>query len=494
MTPSAAMTDRKRTLIFINIIITVSAAAFMSTALTTALPAIMDSLSLTAAKGQWLTSGFSLVMAIMIPITAFLTTRIPTRPLYLVSIAVFIIGLGICATARSFGVMMVGRVIQACADGNLFAMGQIILLTIYPKERQGTVMGWFGLSFGVIPVVAPMLAGVIVDLLSWRMVFYIPIAIMVISLIYAVFVFDNVLETQPGRLDVLSFLLCAVAFGGVTLGLGNLSTLGLRHMQVWLPLALGVIASVFFTVRQLRTENPLLNLRVLRCRAFAICVVGSMLLYFITMACAVMLPIYVQSIVGASATVSAAVLLPGSLLMALISPFTGKLYDKTGVRALLIAGSLGTLLGSLGMVFVTVDTPLWVAAVLNTVRNGAIGCIMMPIVTWGIGAIPERGAAAHGTAINNSLRTVAGAIGAAVLVGVMSAVAEHTQGNAAAASMRGVNVAFVIMSAIALVMLVCSLVMIRPEKSKKALDKVAEGWYINKAFGKRPGAGEQKSA
>ena len=127
------------------------------------------------------------------------------------------------------------------------------------------------------------------------------------------------------------------------------------------------------------------------------------------------------------------------------------------------------------MVFVTVDTPLWVAAVLNTVRNGAIGCIMMPIVTWGISAIPERGAAAHGTAINNSLRTVAGAIGAAVLVGVMSAVAEHTQGNAAAASMRGVNVAFVIMSAIALVMLVCSLVMIRPEKSKKALDKVAEG-------------------
>ena len=458
------MTDRKRTLIFINIIITVSAAAFLSTALTTALPAIMDSISVSASKGQWLTSGFSLVMAIMIPITAFLTTRIPTRPLYLISIAVFILGLVICATAHSFAVMMVGRVIQACADGNLFAMGQIILLSIYPKERQGTVMGWFGLSFGVVPVIAPMLAGLIVDLLSWRMVFYIPIAIMAVSLVYAVFVFDNVLETQPGRLDMWSLLLCAVAFGGLTLGLGNISTLGLGRVQVWLPLVLGVLAGAAFAVRQLRVENPLLDLRVLRCRAFAICVVGSMLLYFITMACAVLLPLYVQTVVGASATISAAVLLPGSLVMALISPFAGRLYDRVGVRALLIAGSVGTLVGSAGMIFVTIDTPLWVATVLNTIRNGAIGCIMMPIVTWGIGSIPRRGAAAHGTAINNSLRTVAGAIGAAVLVGVMSAVAERTPGAPEVAAMRGVNAAFIVMTSVALIMLACSILLIRPEK------------------------------
>lgn len=177
--------EKQRTSIFINILISCIASSMLATALTTALPSMVVDFHISVTTGQWLTSGYSLAMGITMPLTAFLITKFPTRKLYLTAISLFIAGLALCVVAPNFVVLMLGRVLQACGNGILTSMAQVILLTMYPLEKRGTIMGWYGLSIGAAPVIAPTIAGILVDTSGWRMILIAAIVIMAISLIFA---------------------------------------------------------------------------------------------------------------------------------------------------------------------------------------------------------------------------------------------------------------------------------------------------------------------
>lgn len=327
------------------------------------------------------------------------------------------------------------------------SMAQVILLTAFPKDQQGTIMGWYGLSVGAAPVIAPTLAGILVDSFGWRMIFYLAMAIMAVSFVFAVAVFENVLETKHQKFDSLSFVISAIAFGGITLGIGNLSSLGAENKIAWGILAAGVIAFMIFVYRQLHLEEPFLEMRIVKDRNFSLSLAGSMLLYLVMMGSSIIMPLYVQSVMGYSATTSGLVTLPGSLAMAVVSPFAGKIYDKLGMKKLFVVGAACMLLCNLGMFFITMKTSIWIAAFYNMIRCIAIGCLMMPLVTWGVGGL-DRYQTAHGTALLTSLRTIAGAIGSAVFVGIMTMVGESSAavyGNEA--PMHGLNIAFLSMAA-----------------------------------------------
>lgn len=460
MSGNKILTDKKRILIFINIIITCVATSLLSTALTTALPPIITDFDISVTTGQWLTSAYSLVMAIMMPLTAFLIKRIPTRKLYITTIGIFLLGTGICMIAPNFIALMAGRILQACSNGITTSIAQVILLSIYPEEKRGSIMGWYGLSIGAAPVIAPTLAGIVVDALGWRMIFAFALIIMLVSFIYAILVLPDVLETYVKKFDVVSFLLSAFAFGGITLGVGNASS-GITSPSAFVPLAVGVIGGCIFIYRQLHMEQPFLELRVFKNFNFTLSVLNSMMLYLIMMGTSIIIPLYVQNLLGYSATVSGLVTLPGSLVMALVSPFAGKIYDRVGMRKLAIAGSVAFFAGIFGMCFLSMQTSLIIVALLNVVRNVAIGCMMMPFVTWGIGSINGKNTA-DGTALLNSLRTTAGAIGMAVFVGVMNLVSTksaNTYGENA--GIHGMHVSFAAMSCVAGIMVLVALFCIK---------------------------------
>lgn len=465
---NTVITKRKRTLIFINIVFACVATSMLATALTTALPGMIQDFGISVTTGQWLTSGYSLAMGIMMPLTAFLITRFPTRRLYLTAIVGFIIGLMLCIIAPNFAVLMCGRVLQACGNGILMSMAQVIILTIYPDEEKGTAMGWYGLSAGAAPVIAPTLAGILVDSFGWKMIFYAAAAIMVISLIFAIFTIDDVLDTEKKKFDILSFVISAVAFGGITLGIGNLGSYPFMSVQVLLLLVVGIITAVIFVYRQLHLDDPFLELRILKNKDYALSVIGSMLLYFVMMGSSVILPLYVQSIMGYSATISGLVAFPGSLVMAIVSPFAGKIYDKLGMRVLFIAGAACMVLSNIGMVLINMNTPLWLPAFYNAVRCVSIGCLMMPIVTWGTSGISKK-STAHATALLTSLRTISGAIGSAVFVAIMTVVADYSQasyGNNA--QIHGLNMTFLAMAFASTVLLLIAVFGVSKNK-KKAL-------------------------
>ncbi|KAB7788420.1 DHA2 family efflux MFS transporter permease subunit [Bifidobacterium cebidarum] len=464
----SSLSNRRRTLIFINILLSCIATTIMATALTTALPPIAADLGVTMQTGQWLTSGYSLAMGIVMPLTAFLITRFPTKPLYLAGAVLFIIGSLVCVLPVPFAVIMIGRVVQACGNGLLMSMAQVVLLTIYPDSR-GTVMGWYGLAVGVTPVIAPTLSGLMVDAFGWRSIFYLVIAVMAVSLIAACFVFGNVLKTSKRSFDTLSFAVSIIAFGGVTLGVGNIGSMPFVSTTVLLPLVLGVAASIWFVMLQLKRERPFLDVRILRNRGFALSVIGSMLLYFAMMGSSVMLPLYVQTIKGGSASMAGLVSLPGSLAMAIISPMAGRLYDRFGVRRLFLIGGICLTASNLCMGLLPLSASIWAAGAINVARSLAIGCLMMPLVTWGTSAAGE-GRLADANALFTALRTIAGAIGQAVFVGLMTSLAASAQAdgmNMIAANMHGLNLTYLAMGACSVPLIIIPLVFLRGERTDR---------------------------
>ena len=449
------LTNKKRTLIFINLIITCVATSFLATALSVALPPIIADFGVSANTGQWLTSAYSLAMGITMPLTAFLITRFPTKKLYLFAMSILIVGLVVCAAAKNFSVMLAGRIFQAVSNGIMTSMAQVVLLTIYPLERRGSIMGWYGLTIGAAPVIAPTIAGILTDTIGWRMIFILTLSILLISLVYAILVFDDVLENVKKKFDVTSFIFSIFAFGGITLGIGNI-TGGLTQITAWLPLLLGIIGTALFVYRQLCVSEPFLELRTLKVKDYSVSVLGSMLLYFIMMGGSIIMPLYIQSIMGMSATISGLVTLPGSVIMAVVSPFAGRIFDKMGMRNLAIIGNIALILSTAGMMYVGLNTPLVIPAVLNAIRSVAIGCMMMPFVTWGVSSVPKEHSA-HANALLTSLRTIAGAVGSAVFVGVMTYVGQKST------PIRGLNFVFLIMTSVSAAFLIFSILMIGME-------------------------------
>ncbi|WP_042274453.1 MDR family MFS transporter [[Clostridium] dakarense] len=467
MSNSLEMTDKKRNLIFINILISCIATSLLSTALATALLPITKDIGIDVTTGQWLTSGFSLALGIIMPLTAFLIRRFPTKRLYLAGIGIFLIGLLICAFATNFPIMMIGRVLQACGNGLLLSMAQVVILTIFPNNKKGTAMGWYGLATAAAPVIAPTLAGILIDTVGWRSIFFITMAIMLVSLVFAISVFDNILETQNKKFDAISFAISIFAFGGITLGIGNIAGFGFISTSVLIPLIVGIITSILFVYRQFSIEQPFLDLRVLKFRKYTLSVIGSMLLYLILMGTSVIMPLYIQSIMGYSATISGLVTLPGSLAMTVVSPFTGKLFDKIGMKKLFIIGALFMFISNIGMVFISMSTPIYIPALYHVIRSIAIACLMMPLVTWGTNSV-DKSLVTDATALLTSLRTIAGAIGAAMFVGVMSMISTNsipTYGKNA--PMHGLNVTFFAMSIVAVILLVISVFFVDKVKNNQ---------------------------
>lgn len=418
--PNAEMlSPKRRNVIFLNLMITCVAAALMSTGTSTALAPIVADLGVEVSLAQWVTSGYSLAFAVVMPLTAFIVTRFPSKPLYLISVSLYAAASFVCAFAPGFACLMAGRVTQACANGIISNLTQVSILTLYDEGSRGKAMGWFGLSQGAAVVLGPTVGGLLIDTIGWRAIFVGVALLCLLSAVMGFFVLRNLLQTALKPFDPLSFALSVVAFGGITLGLGNVVSHGFAPWVV-ASMASGTAAGVFFALRQLGQAEPFLKVQLFGNVSFRKAVIASMLLYACMLGPNALLPLYVQMSMGQPAVSAGLVILPGAVAMAAVSPVMGRLYDKHGIRILCFASAACLMLANAGTCLPFANESLVGLALLNVIRCLGVGAVQMPLTTWA-NSVLDSADMPHGTALLTSLRNVAGALAVALLVGVFEA-------------------------------------------------------------------------
>lgn len=394
------------------------------TLLATAFPTLMKEFDISASTVQWLTTGFLLVNGIMIPISAWLINSFSSKKLYISAMTTFLIGTIICFIAQNFPVLLAGRLIQAVGVGLSMPLLQNIMLTIFPPEKRGSAMGMAGIVIGLAPALGPTLSGWIIDHYSWRDLFGMVIPIVILVLVLALLFMKSVIELTHPKIDTISAILSTIGFGSLLYGFSSVGDKGWLSKEVLGFLIIGIIFIFLFSKRQLKIEHPFLELRVFKSKIFTIAAVLAGVTNMAMIGAEMVLPLYIQNIRGESAFHSGLMLLPGALVMGLMMPITGAIFDKRGARKLAITGMFILTSATLPFAFLTSKTSVIVIVVLYAIRMFGISMVMMPVTTSGMNALPAH-LISHGTAVNNTFRQVASSIGTAILISVLTNVTKN---------------------------------------------------------------------
>jgi EmrB/QacA subfamily drug resistance transporter len=393
--------------------------------LNVALPSIMIDLNIeNYSTVQWLATGYMLVSGVLIPASAYLITRFSNRSLFITSMVIFALGTAMAAFAPNFGVLLAGRMVQAAGSSVMGPLLMNIMLVSFPVEKRGTAMGVFGLVMITAPAIGPTLSGYIVEHYDWRVLFEMILPLAVISLVLAVWKSKNVMEiNKNATIDYLSVILSTIGFGGLLYGFSSASSDGWSDTLVVTSLVIGGIALIVFILRQLKIDEPILDLRAYKYPMFALASIISMVNAVAMFSGMILTPAYVQSVRGITPFESGLMMLPGAIVMGIMSPITGKLFDKFGPRLLSIVGLVITAVSTYLLSQLQIDSSYTYIITTYTLRMFGMSMVMMPIMTNGLNQLPAR-FYPHGTAINNTAQQVSGSIGTAVLVTIMNSVAK----------------------------------------------------------------------
>ncbi|HEX4442867.1 MAG TPA: MDR family MFS transporter [Galbitalea sp.] len=390
-----------------------------------ALPQFLKQLSIDASAGQWLSAAFMLTMAVVIPITGFLLQRFNTKPIFIAAMSFFSAGTLIAILAPNFDVLLVARVVQACGTAIMFPLLITTVMELVPPATRGRTMGNISIVISVAPAIGPSISGVIINSLhAWQWLFILVLPIALAALIIGGIRVKNVTVPKKTKFDVPSVILSAFGFGGLVYGISNLGTAAADTIlfQGWIPLVVGIVGIILFVLRQLplqKRDGALLDLRTFKSPTFTFSIlmlVVSMMAFFGTI---IVLPIYLETVLGLSPINTGLLLLPGGLLMGFLAPFVGRFYDKYGPTALLTTGAVLTSLTFWWMTTFDSETNVWLVFIAYLVLSIALALLFTPIFTASLGSLPES-LYSHGSATVGTVQQVAGAAGTALLVTILS--------------------------------------------------------------------------
>lgn len=411
------ITERNKKILLIVLIAGCFLSTLNQTLLNVALSGLMDIFHVKAATIQWLSTGFMLVNGVLVPITAFLMKRFTTRQLFISSMFFLLIGSVICACSMNFSMLLTGRMIQAIGAGIIMPLMMTVILYLYPSEKRGSVMGTIGFAMIFAPAIAPTLAGFIIEYVSWRWLFIGLVPFVLLVIVLAFHYLMNVAETTKAKLDIVSVILSTIGFGCILFGFSSAGSKGWGDFIVMTTIILGIIVTTLFCFRQIKSNDPLLNLSVFKYKIFTLTSFINVLITMIMYADLILLPIYLQNGRGFTAFEAGLLLLPGAVINAFLSPITGKMYDKYGARPLFITGLVFIVISMWGVMDLTESTTYLYLMARTIILRIGLSFISMPLNTAGLNALP-RELGSHGSAVNNTVRQLAGAIGTAVVITV----------------------------------------------------------------------------
>ena len=422
-----------------------------------AIPRLMVDFDVNASAAQWLSTAFMLTMAVVIPITGWFLQRVTTRFAFGLAMGTFCAGTLLAALAWAFPVLLVARVIQAGGTAVMMPLLMTTLMAVVPVGDRGRVMGNVTLAISVAPALGPAVSGVILHSLSWRWIFLAVLPIAAAIGVQGLRRLIDVGEPVAGSVDWWSVVIAALGFGFLVYGLSEVGVPG-DHTVAYAALVIGVTGVACFVWRQLvlqRSDRPLLDLRTLRIRTFSVAL-GVMAFAFMAMlGSMILLQLYLQNVRGMSPLATGMLVMPGGLAMGLLGPKVGRVYDAHGARVLVLPGAVALLASMAAFVALDQDTPTWQILIVHVVLMVSLAALFTPVFTMGLGALPPH-LYSHGSSLLGTVQQVAGALGTALVVTVMTSRAVSlAEGGAAplAASLGGMRWAFAVGAAMCVVVL-----------------------------------------
>ncbi|MBB3112342.1 DHA2 family lincomycin resistance protein-like MFS transporter [Paenibacillus phyllosphaerae] len=469
----------KRGPIVAALIIGAFVAILNETLLNIAFPDLMIEFNVTAATIQWLSTAYMLVIGILVPVTALLQQWFTTRQMFLSAMILFLVGTIICGVTPSFEVLLVGRVIQAIGTGLMLPVMMNTILAIYPPESRGGAMGMIGLVIMFGPAIGPTLAGLLIDQLDWRWLFYAVIPLAAFSVIFAFAYLKNVSDLTKPKVDIISILLSTIGFGGIVYSFSKSGEIGWGDPEVYWTLTAGIVGLILFIWRQLVVKEPILDLRAFKYPMFSLVTVLMLVMMMTMFSTMIIMPIFLQSVLLMTAFKAGLTLMPGGIVNGIMAPVAGKLFDKFGPKVLVIPGLVLITIATWLFSGLTADWGSGHVIAVHIVLLVGISLVMMPAQTTALNQLPRQ-LYPHGTAIMNTLQQVAGAIGTALFISIMSSgtkdyiagskdpsnPAEVVQGLVA-----GMNDAFVIALVISVLALILGVFIKRTEAPKEEVKK-----------------------
>ncbi len=447
MEKNIKLSVRRRNFILVTLMLGAFIASMGQNMLTSALSSIMVEFQISASLGQLLTTGYIMLLGIISALSAFLIRKYSTKSLFLCCMGMFLLGGILALFAPSFPLLLLGRAIQACGAGVLVPLLQTVAFYLFPKEKHGQAMGIVMLVIGFAPALGPVVSGVFVDLWGWRSIFVLMIGVAILSLALGAMNIQDFSDGEKSKLDMVSTALYGLGFCGFMLGVTSMKEAGVFALQTLLLFGGGVLLLGVFIRRQFREEHPMMELRLFGNREFCMAAVLIGVTYMASMSGATIVPLYVQTARGETATISGLVVLPGMLVSILLSPVAGKLFDRYGARKVTLTGLLILFLGNSGFLFCSDSSSLGLVTLLYLIRMFGTTLLLTPLSAYSVSTL-EKGQIPQSTAIVTSFRQMVASLATSILVVIISAISAPF-----AVTSQAVQVSFGIQSVIYLAMI-----------------------------------------
>ncbi|WP_240545933.1 DHA2 family efflux MFS transporter permease subunit [Paenibacillus artemisiicola] len=393
---------------------------FNETALNVALSDLIALFHITASTAQWLTTGYLLTLGILVPISGLLLQWFSTRQLFVCALVLLLLGTLAAALAPGFAMLMAARVIQAAGVALLLPLMFNTVLVLIPAEKRGGAYGIIGLVLVVAPAIGPTVSGLLIDRLNWNWIFWLSLPFLLISLASGLRFMENVSAITKPKIDAVSLAISTLGFGGIVLAFSSAGDSGFGAPQVIAAMAVGLLALSLFIARQWRMKQPIMDLRAFKHPMFA---VGTFMIFItlvVMLSAMLVLPMYLIQGRGLSTFSAGLALLPGGLVNAVMLPIMGRVFDKFGPRGVVPSGAVLILAVLASLSGITASTPLALIIALHGLLMIGISMVWMPAQANGLNELPPE-LYPHGSAIMNTLQQIAGAIGTAVAISIMTA-------------------------------------------------------------------------
>ncbi|WP_105956889.1 MFS transporter [Apilactobacillus quenuiae] len=379
---------------------------------------------------QWITTIYLLVLSSVIPLSKFLKERFKTSHLFICASILFLIGLIVDAMSPAFIFLLIGRLIQGIGTGIALPLMFNIILENVPKSRLGFMMGFGSLITAAASAVGPTFGGVIVNTLGWRYIFIILVPILILAFILGLISVPKLPQSKlsNNKFDVFSFILILLTFAGLIFGISNISSKPLLNMSVILPMLIGIIALTIFIKIQNRKEEPILNVKILKNMAYSKYVIAFFINQLIILGLSFIVPNYVQIINHSSSSIAGLILLPGAVVGAIISPFSGILLDRFGAKKPILTGIGGIVVSLLYLAATSYNLSDTIFTFFYTIIMIGIGLSYGNIMTKGLDYLAAD-IKADGNAILTTVQQFAGAIGTVIVSTIITKITAFSGAN-----------------------------------------------------------------